>query len=232
MDVAEAVSQLTLLQELNEDDRRSILPLVELRTVSKRGCLWRDGLQREHFCFLVRGRIKLVTSNELGRETIIDLVLPGDLVCPSVTADGPTCCSAVALEDPTEVVLVPREELLGLMGGHPEIMRQLVRQLTNRTSRLCRRIEEVASGQVERRIGTLLLRLADQAGEEAEDGSTWIPVPISRQDLADMCGTTVETTIRVMSRLAREGVVKTESGGFRILKLDELRQTCRGGQTC
>ncbi len=80
--------------------------------------------------------------------------------------------------------------------------------------RLGGRIGELSSGQVERRVVTLLLRLAEQVGAPRPDGSVWIPLSLSRQDLADLCATTLESAIRCMSKLARQGLVKSVARGF------------------
>jgi CRP/FNR family transcriptional regulator len=85
--------------------------------------------------------------------------------------------------------------------------------LTQRIVELTRRIPEVAAGRVETRFANLFLKLADKMGRPHADG-TFIPMPLSRQDLADLTSTTIETCIRVMSRWGKEGVVRTEKDGF------------------
>jgi CRP/FNR family transcriptional regulator len=92
---------------------------------------------------------------------------------------------------------------------------------------LCRRVEELAGGQVERRIATLLLRLADGMGVPRTSEGTWIPVRLSRQDLADLVGTTLETAIRVMTRLGRAGIVRTAPRGLVITDRRALEEVGR-----
>ena len=79
---------------------------------------------------------------------------------------------------------------------------------------LCQRVTELASGQIERRIATLFLRLADQIGVSRKNSETWIPMTLSRQDIADMCGTTVETAIRTMGRFKTEIKLRKSGKGF------------------
>jgi hypothetical protein len=103
-----------------------------------------------------------------------------------------------------------------------------LREVTGREMSLTQRVEELSSGQVERRIAMLLARLADQLGSERPGEGTFIPVRLSRQDLADLCGTTIETAIRVMTRLAREGVVQTVPRGFVVTCPERLARLARG----
>jgi len=88
--------------------------------------------------------------------------------------------------------------------------------LTQRIVELTRRIPEVAGSRVETRFAHLFLKLADKMGRPGPDGIT-IPVALSRQDLADLTGTTIETCIRIMSRWHKEGTVRTDKDGFVLL---------------
>jgi len=71
----------------------------------------------------------------------------------------------------------------------------------------------VAAGRVETRFARLFLKLADRMGE-SRGAARFIPMPLSRQELAALTGTTIEPCIRIMSRWGKEGVVTTEREGF------------------
>src|SRR5262249_22724940 len=72
------------------------------------------------------------------------------------------------------------------------------------------------------RLAAALLRLAERDGERTERGRA-LPFHLTRQSLADLCGTTVETAIRVMSRWTRDGVVREEGGHLIVPRLERLR---------
>jgi CRP/FNR family transcriptional regulator len=80
------------------------------------------------------------------------------------------------------------------------------------------------TGSVEHRMARLLTTLAERTGQKTKDG-VFIPIALSRQDIADLVGTTIETAIRVMSRWHKEGVVETERKGFRIRDPQALAAT-------
>ena len=80
-------------------------------------------------------------------------------------------------------------------------------------NRLADRIAELSTGRIEARLARFFLKLADNMGQPTPDG-TVVALALSRQELADMIGTTIETAIRVMSRWGKEGVVRTEKDGF------------------
>ena len=112
-------------------------------------------------------------------------------------------------------LLVPRSELFALLEEHPAVVRGFLSGMARRIVELTQRIPEVAGGRVETRFALLFLKLSDNLGRP-EGEATFIPLPLSRQDLADLTGTTLETSIRVMSRWGKEGVVFTAPDGFRI----------------
>ncbi|HEX9690119.1 MAG TPA: Crp/Fnr family transcriptional regulator, partial [Thermoanaerobaculia bacterium] len=106
-------------------------------------------------------------------------------------------------------------EFFSLIEKRPEITRRLLAGLTLRLMALNRRMADM-TGSVEYRIARLLSTLAERVGQKSEHG-VFIPIALSRQDIADLVGTTIETAIRVMSRWQKEGVIETEKKGFRIL---------------
>jgi CRP/FNR family transcriptional regulator len=124
----------------------------------------------------------------------------------------PYPASAVAIER-AECILVRRNEFFALFEGHPSFARGFLTGMAQRIVELTRRIPEVAGGRVETRFAHLFLKLAQRMGRPHEGGRL-VPMPLSRQELADLTGTTVETSIRIMSRWSKEGIVSTEREGF------------------
>ena len=100
-------------------------------------------------------------------------------------------------------------------------MRGLLLGLTHRLIELTNRLAELTGSRVERRFARLFLKLAGEVGKPAADG-TFIAMRLSRQELADLTGTTIETAIRIMSRWGKDRMVLTESGGFLLLDAKAL----------
>jgi len=224
-----AWERVPFLRSLPNECKEQLLPYAELKMVSNGERLWYEGENAEQFSFMIRGRVKLVKTNESGRDTILEMPASGELLCGNaVSCFIPYCCSAECMEDGTMVVILLRRDILALVEQEPEVARNFVREITCRGIHLCERVEELSGGQVEQRIALLLLKLADRAGVPLEGGAIKIRIPLSRQDLADLCGTTVETAIRVMSRLKKLGVVETAARGFLIKNRQQLELVSQG----
>jgi CRP-like cAMP-binding protein len=96
------------------------------------------------------------------------------------------------------------------------MLRGLLSGLTLRLVELTNRLAELSGGRVDARLARFFLKLVDQIGQPQGAG-VFVPRALSRQELADMIGTTIETCIRVMSRWGKEDLERTESEGFLVL---------------
>ena len=132
----------------------------------------------------------------------------------------PFPASAAALED-TVCVLIPKGDFFRLLELHPSLVRGLLLGMTTRLVELTNRLAELTGGRIEARFARLFAKLADQMGR-SERGGTFIPLSLSRQELADMTGTTIETCIRIMSRWGKEGIVLTDKDGFVVVSRRDL----------
>jgi CRP-like cAMP-binding protein len=221
---AEQLAQNPLFKAMTPEQRDQALASGEIRSCKRGLPLWGDGDNHAEFTFLLGGRLKLVKGAEEGRPTIVELVNPGELACGStVCSYAPYCCKAVAMEE-TTVFVIERRYILDLCERSPRVAQAFVQEVSARNMSLCQRLSEITCGTVGRRIAILLARLAEQLGEERPGEGRWIPVALSRQDLADMCGTTIETASRFMTKIAREGVVATKSRGFLVLDAEALNK--------
>jgi CRP/FNR family transcriptional regulator len=191
--------------------------------------VWREEETSHELLLLVAGRVKLTRATEAGRDIIVHACAPGEVLCAGLPcAGGRYCCTATVLHEPAEVLALPRRGLSEWLERSPTLARALLQEASRREKTLVQRIEELSAGHVERRVAALLTRLAEQVGVERPGEGLWLPIALSRQDLADMCGTTLETAIRTMTRLARAGLVRTAPSGFWITDGTRLAALARG----
>lgn len=179
------------------------------------------------FSFLCEGCVKLVKTHASGRESIIHLAGPGELLCMSAVVLGEAyCCTALVASPWAVVKQIPRSELVSASVREAEVASGLVQIGARRTITLCRRVDELTSGRVEQRLARLFQRMLERFGEPRSDGSSLVRIRLSRRDLADLCATTIETAIRVMKRLEREGIIGTVDEGFVVSSSHELEAVC------
>ena len=211
--VEELLRSSTLYRNLSGEDQKRLAAVSLAKFYEKADTIFREGDAPDFLFTIVSGRVKVVKLIPSGKEIILEIFGPGDPVGAVVAYEGrPYPASAVAIE-PVECILVRRSEFFGLFERHPSFVRGFLTGMAQRIVELTRRIPEVAGGRVETRFARLFLKLADRMGEP-RGAARFIPMPLSRQELADLTGTTIETCIRIMSRWGKEGVVTTEREGF------------------
>lgn len=216
-----------LYVRLSEPDRKRLLDVASARSYPRGETIFQEGDPSEHLYTIASGRVKVVKMLPAGREMIVEILGPGDpLGAVAAYESRPYPASAVAMEEAT-LILVRRAALFALMESSPSIARGLLAGLSIRIVQLTQRLAEVAGSRVETRFAHLFLKLADRLGRPQGDG-TFIPMTLSRQDLADLTGTTIETCIRLMSRWQKESVVRTEKDGFLVVSKDALETLVAG----
>jgi CRP-like cAMP-binding protein len=133
--------------------------------------------------------------------------------------------TAQALE-PTVTLSLRKDSYVDLVRSHPELAWALISELGKRLQRAHEMIRSMAVEKVERRVARVLLRMASTAGERLDDaaapGAVRINLSLSRQDIADMAGTVIETAIRTLSKFQRQGYIETKGGQLILLKPHQL----------
>lgn len=211
----------TIFRRLSPEDRQRLTEVARVRELGKGELLFAEGDPSDHLFTVVTGRVKVFKVTARGTDVILEIFGPGDPVgAVAVYESRPYPASAAALE-PTTCVLVPREAFFALLEAHPTMVRGLLLGLTHRLIELTNRLTELSGGRIEARFARLFLKLADDAGRPHADG-VLIAMPLSRQELADMVGTTIETSIRIMSRWGKQRIVRTEKEGFVLLDRNAL----------
>ena len=150
--------------------------------------------------FVHVGRVKIVKSAG-GRDVILEILGPGEPVgAVAVFERRPFPASAITLE-PSSILSIPEREFFTLLESRPEMMRLVLAGLTYRLMMVNKRLADM-TGSAEYRAARLFLTLSDRVGLTVE-GGVRIPLQLSRQEIADLIGTTLETAIRLMSEIMK-----------------------------
>jgi CRP/FNR family transcriptional regulator len=211
--VEELLRKSPIFKRLAPEDRQRLTAVALVREFDKGAMLFSEGDASDFLFTVTTGRVKVFKVTARGADVILEIFGPGDSVgAVAVYESRPYPASAMAIE-PTTCLLIPRQAFFALLETHPTFVRGLLVGLTHRLMELTNRLTEMTGGHIEPRLARLFLKLADDIGQKRQ-GGVFIPMPLSRQELADMVGTTIETTIRIMSRWGKDNIVRTEKDGF------------------
>ena len=175
------------------------------------------------------GRVKILKHSRAGKDVVLELLQAGEIFGGvAVLEKRPYPAAAQAME-PTEVLKIPCDSVLVLSERHPSIVKEMALMIGRRLRTAHESIRSLAVEPVELRLAATLVRLADREGKRSGAGVE-LPYHLTRQTLANMAGTTVETTIRVVGRWIKEGLV-AEDGWHLVLKKPEVLREMAIGES-
>ena len=216
------LGQSALFASLAMEEQAALERQMVRQHHDKDSYLFFEGEPAEWLVFVAKGRVKMIKHSESGRETILATFGPGQVVGEvGVLAGEMYPATAQALE-PAVTLSLRRDAYAALVRRHPDLAWALIEELGRRLQQAHEKIRSLAVEKVERRVARLLLRMANTAGERLEGGAVRITVPLSRQDIADMAGTVVETAIRTMSKFQKQGWIETREGYIVLLRPHDL----------
>lgn len=206
----------------------ALAAVVRVETHRPREYIFMEGDPALWLCVVKTGHVKILKHSRAGRDVVLELLGPGEVFGGvAVIERRPYPASAQATE--TSVILkIPAEAVVALVERHPAVIREMALMIGRRLRRAHDSVKALAVEPVEARLATVLLGLAEREGTTTPRG-VMLPFHLTRQSLADMSGTTVETTIRVVSRWIRAGLVVDEGGRLVVCDPAALRARCEGG---
>lgn len=191
--------------------------------------VFREGDPSIWFCLVKRGHVKILRHAKSGKDVVLELLGPGEpFGGVAVIERRPYPASAQAAE-PSVVTKIPQDVIVALTERHPAVVRELALLIGRRLRAAHASVTSLASAPVEARLAAALVRMAGREGVRTGPRIT-LPFQLTRQSLADMTGTTVETTIRVLSRWQRDGLLVEEGGHLVLADVGAIRQLAEGAE--
>lgn len=223
------IRSLSLFERMSDDDLESFLAHATSRLVPISEAVFEQGQQAAHFFLLLHGRLKVTQVTQDGQQIIVRVVHPGDLfgfARALQRVDYPGTATAaiesLILSWPTD--LWPR-----FVERNPHLAVTAMQTIGQRLEEAHTRIREMSTQEVERRVAHAVLRLSRNAGRK-EEGGIRIDFPISRQDIAEMTGTTLHTVSRILSAWESRGLVEGGRQKLLVCNIAGLTLLADGGR--
>jgi CRP-like cAMP-binding protein len=215
------LKKIELFKNLSEEELKELEPYLLSTKYKKKEDIFSEGDPPEWFYIVSKGKVKITKLSHEGKEIILEIVSPTDIFGGVAVIRGfPYPANAVAMED-SEVLKISRKNLMRLVDRFPNLMYCIALQLGDRMKSSYDSLKNIALERVEARIAALLLKLSNKIGVETDEG-TMIDMRLTKQDVADMVGTTVETSIRTFSKFKKQGLVSDSDGKIIIKDMDGL----------
>ncbi|MFH1635700.1 MAG: Crp/Fnr family transcriptional regulator [Chloroflexota bacterium] len=195
-----------LFQGLTAEELNNVAQAANIRKREDGSFFFFEEDPATHIYVLLLGKVRLTQVTSDGQQIIFNYVNPGDAfgvaavlseIHYPVSAQAVGDCKALSWDEATMNRLMERWPLIALNALH---------LLANHTRDFQHKIRELSTERVERRIARTLLRLAQQTGRKVETG-VLIDLTITRQDVAEMTGTTRYTVSRILQQWEKKGLI-------------------------
>ena len=216
---AKVVKKSIIFSRLSDDEIAELASLAVERSFTAGEFIFWEGDAPDWFYIVAQGQVKALKHSSGGKEFIISFFGPGEIFGEvAVFENKPYPASAQAMAD-TRVVGIGRKDFLAFLASQPQVALRIINILGGRLREAQSRLRDFAGERVEQRLARTLLMLSSKLGPT---------LPFTRQEIADMAGTTTETAIRFMSRLREGGIIRSVRGKTVILDEAKLRLLSEG----
>ncbi len=216
---AEIIKQFPIFSALNQEELAELSRLATWRRFAPGEAIFWEGEVPHWFYIVAEGKVKAFKQSSSGKEFIIAFFGPGEMFGEVAIFENKTYPASAQAVAVTRILGIRREEFLAFLSGHPQVALSIISVLGGRLRDAQSRLGDMAGERVEQRLARILLMLSAKLGSE---------LPFTRQEIADMSGTTTETAIRIMSRLRDGGIIGATRGRIVILDEEKLRLLSEG----
>jgi CRP/FNR family transcriptional regulator len=211
-----AAKSHSLIEKLNP------IELSELE--QNRGCsyykkndfLFVEGSYPRGVYCLNHGKVKVFTRGDEGKEQIIHIAKPGEIIGFRAMLSGDAYRVSAETIEECALCYISKEEFFKMMDSNTEFRNDIIKGLSKELGDRAVSITEMAQKSVRERLSSCLLQLQEIYGKE--------PINLSREDLANFVGTATETLIRLLKDFKEDGLIETQTRKVIILNSDKLHQ--------
>lgn len=217
------VRNLPLFRQMEPAALTQLMARATSRRVAPGDVVFEQGAEAVAFYLLLHGRLKVSQVTPDGQQVMVRVVHPGDLFGFARALARPDYPGTARAAVESIVVSWPMADWDAVVENNPRLAINAMQTIGQRLDEAHTRLREMSTQEVERRVAHAVLRLADKAGR-IEEGGTRIDFPITRQDIAEMTGTTLHTVSRLLSAWETRGLVEGGRQKLTVIDAEGLAQ--------
>ncbi len=221
------IKNLDLFKSLSDSALDGILATAQASRLASGDAAFRQGEIADRFFVLLHGHLKVVQVTPDGDQVVVRYVNPGDVFGIARAMRRPNYPASTIAVQESLALSWPSAEWDQFTATNPHFASNAMQTVGQRLQDAHARIQQLSTEEVEQRVARAILRLVDQSGQQTPEGIV-IEFPITRQDIAEMTGTTLHTVSRLMSAWKDKGVVTSGRKRIVVCAMDELIRLAEG----
>jgi CRP/FNR family transcriptional regulator len=220
--IVETLKKSDIFSTLKEEELKKISPLFDMREFTKDEYIFFEGDPSDWLYVASQKRVKIVKHTLAGKNIILEIKSPGEIFCCAAVLDKRPYPESAQVMESASVIRISRKNLGKIMEKYPNLKLRFAKYSNDMLRDAHEMLKNIAAEKVEKRIASLLLKLSEKSVVD-NAGYKSIDFTLTRQDIAEMLGTTVETCIRTMSKFQKDGIIKSSNKRI-LVKVDPLKK--------
>ncbi|MGI9318726.1 MAG: Crp/Fnr family transcriptional regulator [bacterium] len=202
----DSLSDATFFDEFSKHWMEKSKQYAVEKSLPKGALLFSQGDDSDGLFIIKKGRAKVFISDEHGKEMMIAVLGPGEVVGEIASLDGQVRTASVTILEPAKVLQIAQNDFRSFLAENHELAFEIIQVLTKRIRSYATSVSNLAFKNVYERIVVML----EQNSQQQEDGTRILSGPFTHQDIADMVGSSREMVSRVFSELTKGGYISTD----------------------
>jgi CRP/FNR family transcriptional regulator len=212
------------VEKLDEFRACSVTAIYKPRQV-----VFHEGTSACGLYILCHGAVKLYQSDRFGRDHILGVAGPGDVLGELPVDPTESYSTSAEVLTESQLCYLPRERLVQFIQLHPMTGVRLIAALSTALGAARKKVRDLALKPAETRLAELLVQLARSTGRPAQNGATRVILRYSRREIAEMIGISTETAIRLLGRLKKKRVITVHQRELVISDVEKLMRFANQG---
>ncbi len=220
------ISRVPLFAGLNEQQFAALAARTSSTSLRRGEVLFEEGELGDKLYIVTEGKIKLGHSSEDGRESLLAILGPGEIIGELTLFDpGPRSTTATAVSS-ASLLSLDHADLIAVLDNSPEVAKHMLRALAKRLRRTNESLSDLVFSDVPGRVAKSLLDLADRFGTVSEAG-VHVPHDLTQEELAQLVGASRETVNKSLADFVSRGWIRLEGRAVTLLDVDRLSRRAR-----
>lgn len=218
--ISEYLAGTPIFSGLSEAELDELAPLVFVRRLPGDTVIFHENDPAAAFYMVKSGKVKIYKLSREGREQVLAILGEGQILGDVPAFDGGPYPATAATMEESELLLVRSGDFQDLLKQHPDMAVKIIKVLGQRLRQAMELVRDLSFKQVPHRLAGMLLKLARENGRETGEGIE-LDLGMSRQEIADVVGTSRETVTRELKKMEKAGLLRIDRR--RVLVFDEDR---------
>ena len=212
-----------LFKDIEPEDLEALGELMSETSLKRGDSLFREGDEGDRLYILTEGKVKLSHSSDDGRENLIAVLGPGEIIGELSLFDLGARSSTVTAIAPTKLLSLSHKDMMVFLAAHPELSQSMLRELARRLRHTNEQMADLVFSDVPGRVAKALLDLANRFGERTPEG-IYVPHDLTQEELAHLVGASRETVNKSLADFVSRSWIRLEGRAVLLIEIGRLQR--------